>query len=377
MKFYLFNLIDFVGEDKFDEMTDKAMDMSDEKRIKYFTEEVQKEYDPFDYSTLQVYSVPNRGVYYARIKDAAPGGILHINSGYVVLLKFDEDTSEIMNNDKFKELLDKDYGHCYISLDISGNVVSFLVDDLTPTWVNAPNQVDFFLLGDYQIKGKFVYRKYDEEPKASVATCNNCSCQNDNDSIIPNSFGTRVVVNTSHNNQTSQPQKPFDTSWIGDAPIVIGMDGECIETFYGDDSILIDNDFEAFSIEPLSAVGCSRYSSYINSYIKAKPLDDKFGENTPLENIRIIVDVEDSGAVVLSYDDFVEWTKDRWNSPYNYYGDVESWDTRNEKKNRQLLLDAFKNRRFNDLETMMRSCGEDEGVGVYCGVFEYLGEFKV
>lgn len=28
MKFYLFNLIDFVGEDKFDEMTDKVIDIT-------------------------------------------------------------------------------------------------------------------------------------------------------------------------------------------------------------------------------------------------------------------------------------------------------------------------------------------------------------
>lgn len=366
MKFYLFNLMDFVGEDKFDEITDKAMNISDEERIKYFTEEVQKEYDPFDYSTLQVYNVANEGKYFLVTKDGMSKEII-LNSGYVVLLKFDEDTSEIMNNDKFKELLDKSQ---FIDFEMDNNVINLVVDDLNS------NQIDFLMLGDYQVKGKFVYKNIPEEPKdqqASVTTCNNCSCSNNskNDSIIPDSFGTRVVINT---NYVPKPQKLFDTSWIGDAPIIIGIDGESIETFYGDDSILVDNNFEAFSIEPLSEVGCSRY---INSYIKAKPLDDKFGENTPLENIRIIVDVEDSGVVVLSYDDFIEWTKDRWNSPYNYYGDIESWDTRDEKKNRQLLLDAFKNKRFDDLETMMKSCGEDEGVGVYCGVFEYLDEFKV
>lgn len=348
MKFYLFNLIDFVGEDKFDEMTDKVIEITKHcDQIKYLTGEVRKEYNPFDYSTLQVFSVPNEGKYSLVTKDGISKEIT-LNSGYVVLLKFDEITSEIMNNDKFKELIDKNQ---FIDFEVNNNSMNLIIDDLNP------DQVNFLIFENSQVKGKFQYMapspKLWEMPNMHECECDCCPCCSNEDSNVKST------------------DKPVDMSLIGDAPIIIGIEYGSIEGFYGDDSILVDRDFEAFSVGSLNEVN----SSY-ESYIKAKPLDGS-GENTPLENIRIIVDVEDSGPVVLSYDDFVEWTKDRWNSPYNYWGDVESWDTRDEKKNRQLLLDAFKNRRFSDLETMMQSCGEDDGVGVYYGVFEYLGEFKV
>lgn len=335
MKFYLFNLIDFVGEDKFDEMTDKAMDMSNEERIKYFTGEVRKEYNPFDYSTLQVYNVANEGKYFLVTKDGMSKEII-LNSGYVVLLKFDEVTSEIMNNDKFKELIDKNQ---FIDFEVNNNSMNLIIDDLNP------NRVNFLMLDDYQIKGKFQYMA--PPPKLME---------------IPDVCKGDLYCSNTYND------KPFDMSLVGNTPIIFGMDGEMIGDFYGDDSILSDAGFCDFIPKQLSEI-----SSIYDFYIKAKPLD----KNTPTENIRIIVGVEDSGDVILNYNDFVEWTKDRYNSPYNYYGDVESWDTRDENKNRQLLLDAFKDKRFNDLEIMMSSCTEDGGVGRYLGVFEYLGEFEV
>lgn len=336
MKFYLFNLIDFVGEDKFDEMTDKVIDITKHcDQIKYLTGEVRKEYNPFDYSTLQVFSVPNEGKYSLVTKDGISKEII-LNSGYVVLLKFDEVTSEIMNNDKFKELIDKNQ---FIDFEVNNNSMNLIIDDLNP------NRINFLIFENNQIKGKFQYMA--PPPKLME---------------IPDVCKGDLYCSNTRND------KPFDMSLVGDASIIFGMDGEIIGDFYGDDSILSDADFCDFIPKQLSEI-----SSIYDSYIKAKPLD----KNTLFKNIRIIVGVEDSCDVVLNYDEFVKWTKDRWNSPYNYYGDVEFWDTRDEKKNRQLLLDAFKNRRFSDLETMMQSCTEDGGVGKYLGVFEYLGKFKV